>query len=163
MGGTTAKGSFLVGGRVDVKPSLEVAREGAFAAGSGFPLYIPAIDLIEIGAGGGSIAEIDDRGAIAVGPRSAGATPGPACYDQGGESATATDANLVLGLLGEVNFHNSGIQAKSGAARDAIERNVARPLGLSVERAAIGIHRTINENVARAFRVHAAELGSDYR
>ena len=163
MGGTTAKGSFLVGGRVDVKPGLEVAREGAFAAGSGFPLYIPAIDLIEIGAGGGSIAEIDDRGTIAVGPRSAGATPGPACYDQGGESATGTDANLVLGLLGEVNFHNSGIQAKSAAARDAIERTVARPLGLSVERAAMGIHRTINENVARAFRVHAAELGIDYR
>lgn len=163
MGGTTSKGSFLVGGRVEVKPGLEVAREGAFAAGSGFPLSIPAIDLIEIGAGGGSIAEIDDRGAIAVGPRSAGAIPGPACYDQGGESATATDANLALGLLGEVNFHNSGIQAKTAAARDAIERTVARPLGLSVDRAAMGIHRTINENVARAFRVHAAELGIDYR
>ena len=163
MGGTTAKGSFLVGGRVEVKPGLEVAREGAFAAGSGFPLYIPAIDLIEIGAGGGSIAEIDDRGTIAVGPRSAGAKPGPACYDQGGESATATDANLVLGLLGEVNFRNSGIQAKTVAACDAIERTIARPLGLSVERAAMGIHRTINENVARAFRVHAAELGIDYR
>jgi len=163
MGGTTAKGSFLVGGRVEVKSGLEVAREGAFAVGSGFPLYIPAIDLIEIGAGGGSIAEIDDRGTIAVGPRSAGAKPGPACYDQGGESATATDANLALGLLGEVNFRNSGIQAKTAAACHAIERTIARPLGLSVERAAMGIHRTINENVARAFRVHAAELGIDYR
>ena len=163
MGGTTAKGSFLVDGRVEVKSGLEVAREGAFAVGSGFPLYIPATDLIEIGAGGGSIAEIDDRGTIAVGPRSAGAKPGPACYDQGGVSATATDANLVLGLLGEVNFRNSGIQAKTAAACDAIERTIAQPLGLSVDRAAMGIHRTINENVARAFRVHAAELGIDYR
>ena len=163
MGGTTAKGSFLVGGRVEVKPGLEVAREGAFAAGSGFPLHIPAIDLIEIGAGGGSIAEIDARGAIAVGPRSAGATPGPACYDQGGENATATDANLVLGLLGEESFRNSGIQVKKEAARDAIARSIADPLGLSVERVAMGIHRTINENIARAFRVHAAELGIDYR
>lgn len=163
MGGTTAKGSFLVGGRVEVKPGLEVAREGAFAAGSGFPLHIPAIDLIEIGAGGGSIAEIDDRGAIAVGPRSAGANPGPACYDQGGVSATATDANLALGFLGEANFRNSGIRASLPAAQAAIERTIAQPLGLSVARAAMGVHRTINENIARAFRVHAAEMGIDYR
>jgi N-methylhydantoinase A len=163
MGGTTAKGAFLIGGRVDIEAGLEVAREGAFEAGSGFPLMIPALDLIEIGAGGGSIAEIDDRGAIAVGPRSAGAVPGPACYALGGENATVTDANLFLGFLGEENFRNSGINATRAEAERAIEKNIAQPLGLSVERAAIGIHRTINENVARAFRVHAAELGIDYR
>jgi N-methylhydantoinase A len=124
---------------------------------------IPALDLIEIGAGGGSIAEIDDRGAISVGPRSAGAVPGPACYARGGKEATVTDANLFLGFLGEANFRNSGISATVIEAEGAIRGKIAQPLGISVERAAIGIHRTINENVARAFRVHAAELGIDYR
>ena len=163
MGGTTAKGAFLLDGKVEVVSGLEIAREGAVEAGSGFPLIIPAIDLIEIGAGGGSIAEIDARGVIAVGPRSAGAVPGPACYDRGGSKATATDANLFLGFLGEDNFRNSGIDANGAKAREAIENEIAKPLGISVERAAQGIHRTINENVARAFRVHAAELGIDYR
>lgn len=163
MGGTTAKGAFLVAGKADVHGNLEVAREGAFEAGSGLPLIIPALDLIEIGAGGGSIARIDERGAIAVGPTSAGANPGPACYGRGGQNATVTDANLFLGLLGEANFKNSGIDATTSAAQRAIEENIAKPLGISTERAAIGIHRTINEDVARAFRVHAAELGIDYR
>jgi len=163
MGGTTAKGAFLISGKVDVQAGLEVAREGAFEAGSGFPLMIPALDLIEIGAGGGSIAEIDDRGAISVGPRSAGAVPGPACYARGGKEATVTDANLFLGFLGEANFRNSGINATVVEAKRAIQEKIAQPLGISVERAATGIHRTINENVARAFRVHAAELGIDYR
>lgn len=163
MGGTTAKGAFLISGKVDVQAGLEVAREGAFEAGSGFPLMIPALDLIEIGAGGGSIAEIDERGTISVGPRSAGADPGPACYGRGGRNATVTDANLFLGFLGEANFRNSGIDASRAKAEQAIDTRIARPLGISIERAAIGIHRTINENVARAFRVHAAELGVDYR
>ena len=163
MGGTTAKGAFLVSGRLDVQAGLEVAREGAFEAGSGIPLVIPALDLIEIGAGGGSIAEIDERGAISVGPRSAGAVPGPACYARSGEDPTVTDANLFLGFLGEANFRNSGIEAATVLAKHAIEHRLAHPLGISAERAAIGIHRTINENVARAFRVHAAELGIDYR
>ena len=163
MGGTTAKGAFLVGGKIEVVSGLEIAREGAVEAGSGFPLVVPAIDLIEIGAGGGSIAELDARGVIAVGPRSAGAVPGPACYGRGGSKATATDANLFLGFLGEDNFRNSGIEACAAKAREAIEKEIANPLGISIERAAQGIHRTINENVARAFRVHAAELGVDYR
>lgn len=163
MGGTTAKGAFLTGGEVHVQSALEVDRVGAFKVGSGLPLMIPAIDLIEIGAGGGSIARMDERGVIAVGPRSAGADPGPACYGRGGEQATLTDANLVLGLLSEANFRKSGIEANAALAREAVERNVARPLGITVERAARGIHNTVNENVARAFRVHAAELGIDYR
>ncbi|TDR92956.1 hydantoinase/oxoprolinase family protein [Enterovirga rhinocerotis] len=163
MGGTTAKGAFLTAGDVHVQSSLEVDRVGAFESGSGLPLVIPAIDLIEIGAGGGSIAAIDERGVIAVGPRSAGADPGPACYGRGGTQATLTDANLVLGLLSEPNFRNSGIEVSTALARRAIETTIASPLGISVERAALGIHNTINENVARAFRVHAAELGIDYR
>ncbi|MFZ5781931.1 MAG: hydantoinase/oxoprolinase family protein [Pseudomonadota bacterium] len=163
MGGTTAKGAFIVKGEVDVRPGLEVAREGAFEAGSGLPLSIPAIDLIEIGAGGGSIAEIDDRGVIGVGPRSAGAEPGPACYGRGGTQPTVTDANLILGFLGESNFQGSGIAASKAAAEAAVRTAIAEPLGIAIERAALGIHQTINENVARAFRVHAAELGIDYR
>jgi N-methylhydantoinase A len=163
MGGTTAKGAFLTAGQVHVQRALEVARVGAFEPGSGLPLMTPAIDLIEIGAGGGSIAAVDDRGVIAVGPLSAGAAPGPACYDRGGEAPTLTDANMVLGFLDEANFENSGIAVRGALAHAAIERRIARPLGLSVERAARGIHETVNENVARVFRVHAAELGIDYR
>ncbi len=163
MGGTTAKGAFLSGGYVHVQHALEVARIGAFEPGSGLPLMIPAIDLIEIGAGGGSIAAVDERGVIAVGPLSAGAAPGPACYDRGGVAPTLTDANLVLGFLDEENFRNSGIRARRALAHAAVEERIARPLGLSVERAARGIHETVNENVSRAFRVHAAELGIDYR
>jgi N-methylhydantoinase A len=162
MGGTTAKGAFLTGGEVHVQSALEVARVGAFEVGSGFPLLIPAIDLIEIGAGGGSIASIDERGVISVGPVSAGADPGPACYGRGTQ-ATLTDANLILGLLSELNFRNSGIEVSAARARTAVEAAIARPLGITVERAALGIYNTVNENVARAFRVHAAELAIDYR
>jgi N-methylhydantoinase A len=163
MGGTTAKGAFLTAGAVHVQSSLEVARVGAFERGSGFPLMIPAVDLIEIGAGGGSIATVDDRGVISVGPQSAGADPGPACYGRGGSAATLTDATLALGLLSEENFSHSGIEVRRTRALQAIENTIADRLGISVPRAATGIYNTINENVARAFRVHAAELGIDYR
>jgi len=162
MGGTTAKGAFLTNGEFHVQRSLEVARVGTFQPGSGLPLMIPAIDLIEIGAGGGSIASIDDRGTIAVGPASAGAQPGPACYQQGGTQATLTDANVALGYLSEANFASSGIAVSRARAREAIE-GLSRRLNASVERVARGIRETINENVARAFRVHAGELGIDYR
>lgn len=163
MGGTTAKGAFLTGGAVQVKGSIEIARIGTFQPGSGLPLMIPAIDLIEIGAGGGSIAAVDERGVIAVGPSSAGADPGPACYDRAGTQPTLTDANVALGYLGEENFGLSGIAVRRELARAAIERTLAGPLNTTVERAARGIRETINENVARAFRVHAGELGIDYR
>ena len=163
MGGTTAKGAFLTSGEVHVQRSLEVARIGTFQAGSGLPLIIPAIDLIEIGAGGGSIASVDGRGVIAVGPRSAGAVPGPACYGRGGDQPTLTDANVVLGYLSPDSFKNSGIVVSPQLAADAIERTLAVPLRTSVQRAARAVRETINENVARAFRVHAGELGLDYR
>ncbi len=164
MGGTTAKGAFLVGGKVDVRSGLEVAREGAFEAGSGFPLRIPAIDLIEIGCwrGAASPKSTSEAPSASV-PRSAGAEPGPACYGRGGTRPTVTDANLFLGFLGEQNFQNSGITASKVEAEIAIRKEIAEPLKISAQRAALGIHRTINENIARAFRVHAAELGIDYR
>jgi N-methylhydantoinase A len=163
MGGTTAKGAFLTGGALHAKGSIEIARIGTFQPGSGLPLMIPAIDLIEIGAGGGSIALMDERGVIAVGPSSAGADPGPACYGRGGTQPTLTDANVALGYLSEENFRTSGIEVRCELARAAIERTLAHPLKITVERAARGIRETINENVARAFRVHASELGIDYR
>jgi N-methylhydantoinase A len=163
MGGTTAKGAFLSGGALHVKGSIEIARIGTFQPGSGLPLMIPAVDLIEIGAGGGSIAAVDERGVIAVGPSSAGADPGPACYGRGGTQPTLTDANVALGYLSEENFRTSGIAVRRELARAAIERTLAGPLYITVERAARGIRETINENVARAFRVHASELGIDYR
>jgi N-methylhydantoinase A len=163
MGGTTAKGAFLTGGALHVKGSIEIARIGTLQPGSGLPLMIPAIDLIEIGAGGGSIAAVDERGVMAVGPSSAGADPGPACYGRGGTQPTLTDANVALGFLSEENFRTSGIKVRRELARAAIERTLAGPLNITVERAARGIRETINENVARAFRVHASELGIDYR
>jgi N-methylhydantoinase A len=163
MGGTTAKGAFLSDGALQVKGSIEIARIGTFEPGSGLPLMIPAMDLIEIGAGGGSIAVVDERGVIAVGPSSAGADPGPACYGRGGTQPTLTDANVALGYLSQETFRTSGIDVRRELGCAAIERTVARPLGTTVERAARGIRETINENVARAFRVHASELGIDYR
>ncbi|MBS0532166.1 MAG: hydantoinase/oxoprolinase family protein [Proteobacteria bacterium] len=162
MGGTTAKGAFVTNGAFRVQRALEVARIGAFQPGSGLPLMIPAIDLIEIGAGGGSIAGIDDRGSLAVGPASAGADPGPACYGRGGLQPTVTDANIALGYLSEENFANSGILAKRDLALAALSR-LAERLGAPAERVSRGIRDTVNENVARAFRVHAGELGLDYR
>jgi N-methylhydantoinase A len=162
MGGTTAKGAFVTAGSFQVQRSLEVARIGTFQPGSGLPVMIPAIDLIEIGAGGGSIAALDDRGAIAVGPASAGADPGPACYNRGGTQPTLTDANVALGYLSEENFSNSGIKVRRDLAMEALGQLAGR-LNTSALRVARGIREIINENVARAFRVHASELGIDYR
>jgi len=142
---------------------IEVARLHEFKKGSGLPLRIPAIDLIEIGAGGGSIARVDARGVIQVGPESAGADPGPACYGRGGKRATLTDANLVLGYLDSASFLGGRMALDRDAAAQAIMADVARPLGLTLTRAAAGVHEVVNETVARAFRVHAAEQGVDYR
>ena len=121
------------------------------------------IDMIEIGAGGGSIAQLDARGTVKVGPRSAGADPGPACYAQGGEEPTLTDANLILGYLDAGSFLGGEMSLSPERAADAIRSRVAEPLGVTLERAAFGIHEIINEDVARAFRIHASERGFDYR
>ena len=163
MGGTTAKGALVRGGTPLRKYDMEVARVHDFKRGSGLPVITPAIDMIEIGAGGGSIAEIDERGLLRVGPRSAGADPGPACYGAGGKSATLTDANLVLGYLDPDHFLGGEMALDVEAAKCAIAETVAEPLELDLTRAAWGIHEIINEDVARAFRIHASERGFDYR
>ncbi len=163
MGGTTAKGALIRNGRPLRRYEFEVARSYNYKAGSGLPLRIPVIDMIEIGAGGGSIARVDDRGLLAVGPYSAGADPGPACYATGGDSATLTDANLALGYLESDAFLGGRMTLDARAADGAIETRVAGPLGISLDRAAWGIHEVINEDVARAFRMHASEIGFDYR
>jgi len=163
MGGTTAKGALVRGGTPIKRYSMEVARVHEFRRGSGLSIRIPAIDMIEIGAGGGSIAEIDDRGLLRVGPRSAGADPGPACYSRGGTRPTLTDANLVLGYL-EGGFLLDDTKALDRAASEvAIRDGVARPLSLETLRAAWGVHDIVSEDVARAFRIHASERGFDYR
>jgi N-methylhydantoinase A len=163
MGGTTAKGALIREGTPLKKYELEIARVHEFKAGSGLPVKAPAIDLIEIGAGGGSIAEIDVRGVMRVGPTSAGADPGPACYGRGGAAATLTDANLCLGYL-DPDYFLGGEMALDGAASGSvIDRHIAGPLEVDAIRAAWGIHETVNEDVARAFRNHASERGFDYR
>ncbi len=163
MGGTTAKGALVQGGQAVKKYFMEVARVHEFRQGSGLPVRIPVIDMIEIGAGGGSIAEVDERGLLRVGPRSAGAEPGPACYSQGGTRPTLTDANLVLGYL-DANFFLGGkMKLDKAAAEAAIAKGVGKPLKLETMRAAWGIHDIICEDVARAFRIHATERGFDYR
>jgi N-methylhydantoinase A len=163
MGGTTAKGALIRDRAPLRKHELEVARVHAFKKGSGLPLKIPAIDMIEIGAGGGGIAAIDRRGVIQLGPRSAGAVPGPACYGRGGAEPTLTDANLLLGYLDPAFFLGGDMALDSAASRAAVTRVIGGPLALAEARAAWGIHETANEDVARAFRVHAAERGFDYR
>jgi N-methylhydantoinase A len=163
MGGTTAKGALVRGGVPIKRYAMEVARVHEFRHGSGLNIRIPAIDMIEIGAGGGSIAEIDERGLLRVGPRSAGADPGPACYGRGGTRPTLTDANLVLGYLDAGFFLGGAMALDRQAGETAIRDAVAKPLKLETLRAAWGIHDIVSEDVARAFRVHATERGFDYR
>lgn len=163
MGGTTAKGALVRGGTPIKRYAMEVARVHEFRRGSGLSIRIPVIDMIEIGAGGGSIAEIDDRGLLRVGPRSAGADPGPACYGRGGTKPTLTDANLMLGYLDAGFFLGGAMALDRTAAETAIRDRIAKPLGLETLRAAWGIHDIVSEDVARAFRIHATERGFDYR
>lgn len=163
LGGTTAKGAIVRDNRPGKRYEIEVARMHEFKPGSGLPVKLPVVDMIEIGSGGGSIAEIDARGVICVGPKSAGARPGPACYARGGKRATLTDANLMLGYLDPNFFLGGDMPLHTEAARQAIASSIGTRLELSVERAAWGIHETSNEDIVRAFRVHAAERGFDYR
>ncbi|MBM3407650.1 MAG: hydantoinase/oxoprolinase family protein [Betaproteobacteria bacterium] len=163
MGGTTAKGALVRAGQVLKRHEMEVARIHEFRAGSGLPVRIPVIDLIEIGSGGGSVARVDDRGALAVGPSSAGAVPGPVCYDRGGQLPTLTDANLILGYLDPSHFLGGAMSLNREASEQAIEKHLSLPLDVGVLRAAWGIHEAVNEDVARAFRNHASERGFDYR
>ena len=161
MGGTTAKLCVVEGGQPLVADEFEVDRVYRLKRGSGLPVKLPVIDMIEIGVGGGSIAGVDSLGLVKVGPRSAGASPGPACYGLGGTEPTVTDADLVLGYLDPGYFLGGRMRLDVDAARAAIEERVATPLGLSVEHAAWGIHSIVNENMANAARVHAVERGLD--
>ena len=163
MGGTTAKLCLITNGSPSRTNEFEAAREHRFKKGSGIVLKVPAIDMIEIGAGGGSIAYIDPLGLMKVGPRSAGADPGPACYGLGGKEPTVSDADLVLGLLNPDYFLGGEMALDPDAARTAIEGRLALQMGMSVIRTARGIHEVVNENMATAARMHAAEQGIDIR
>ncbi len=162
MGGTTAKACLIEDGQAQVAPMLEAGREQRFKKGSGLPIKAATVDMIEIGAGGGSIAAIDEVGLLRVGPHSAGAAPGPACYGQGGSQPTVTDANLVLGYYDPAFFLGGTMALDAAAARAALAR-VADPLGLSVEQAAWGIHKVVVESMADAARVYLVERGRDPR
>ena len=163
MGGTTAKGALVRGFTALKQYDLEVGRVHEFKSGSGLPVKLPVIDMIEIGSGGGSLARVDERGLIRVGPKSAGADPGPACYAKGGTLPTLTDADVVLGYLDPDFFLGGEMRLDADAACAAIKAHVARPAGLDPIRAAWGVHEIANEDVARAFRIHASERGFDYR
>jgi N-methylhydantoinase A len=161
MGGTTAKACLIRDGRVPVATELEVDRVHRFKRGSGTPLGVPAVDLIEIGAGGGSIAGINSVGLLQVGPQSSGADPGPICYGRGGTAPTVTDADLVLGYLDAGYFLGGAMALDAAGARQGIDREVGKRLALSVEQAAWGIHEVVDENMASAIRMYVAEKGGD--
>src|SRR5438034_5568100 len=163
MGGTTAKACVIDDGVPLVGREFEVARADRFKKGSGLPIRVPVIELIEIGAGGGSIARVDRMGLLKVGPDSAGADPGPACYNLGGRFPTVTDADLLLGYLDAEFFLGGRMRLDREAARRSVEEHVARPLRLDVTGAAWGIHRLVNENMAAAARIHGIERGRDLR
>jgi N-methylhydantoinase A len=163
MGGTTAKACVIDGGAPLVAREFEVARADRFKKGSGLPIRVPVIEMIEIGAGGGSIARVDRMGLLKVGPDSAGADPGPACYNLGGRQPTVTDADLLLGYLDAEFFLGGRMRLDRIAAERAVSEQVARPLGLDPTAAAWGIHRVVNENMAAAARIHGIERGRDLR
>ena len=162
MGGTTAKACLVQDGRPDVAPAMEAARVHRFKRGSGLPIKAPVIDMIEIGAGGGSIAHVDALGLLKVGPRSAGADPGPACYGLGGKEPTVTDANLLLGYL-DPGFFLGGRMRLDRPAAEAAVAALAEQLGLDRMGTAWGIYEIVCENMAAAARVHIVEKGRDPR
>ena len=161
MGGTTAKACLIEHGAPLIAPHFEVDRKYRFKKGSGLPVKVPVIEMIEIGAGGGSIARIDGLGRLTVGPDSAGADPGPACYGRGGAEPTVTDADLMLGYLDAEFFLGGQMRLEQDAAARALEARIGRPLGLDGVRAAWGVHQLVNENMASAARIHAVERGKD--
>ena len=161
MGGTTAKICLIEDYQPRTARTFEVARTYRFCKGSGMPISIPVIEMIEIGAGGGSIAWVDAMGRIQTGPESAGSEPGPACYQRGGERPAITDADLILGKLDPENFAGGAIRLSVDNARGAVLREVGERLGLDAEPAAFGICEVVDENMANAARVHAVENGKN--
>jgi len=161
MGGTTAKLALIDAFEPQTTRTFEVARAYRNLKGSGLPVRIPAIEMVEIGAGGGSIAGVDAMGRLNVGPASAGADPGPACYDRGGERPTVTDADVVLGRIDPADFAGGSLQLVPKRAADSIRGAVGRPLELADPVAALSISEVVDENMANAARVHAVEWGKD--
>lgn len=162
MGGTTAKACLVEHSTPLITGLFEVDRRYRFKDGSGIPVTVPSIDLIEIGAGGGSIAHVDELGLLKVGPESAGSNPGPVCYGRGGQNPTVTDANLVLGLLDAENFLGGEMQLDMAATHAAMTE-LGVKLGVSESHAARGIFRIVTEAMAGAARTHATDRGVDYR
>lgn len=162
MGGTTAKMCLIKEGRPAMSDTFEIARVHRFKRGSGLPVRIPAIELIEIGAGGGSIARVDELGLLKVGPDSSGADPGPACYGLGGTQPTVTDADVLLGYLNPDYFLGGRMRLDRAAAEQALAQ-IAQRLNMSLIEAAYGIYQVVNENMISATRVHVAERGADPR
>ncbi len=160
MGGTTAKICVINDSKPHTERSFEVARAHRFLKGSGLPLRIPVIQMVEIGAGGGSLAHIDALGRIAVGPESAGAEPGPASYGQGGEAPAVTDADVALGRIDPSAFAGGRLTLDAELADAALIRDVGQALALEPQMAALGISETVDENMASAARVHAIEIGA---
>jgi N-methylhydantoinase A len=162
MGGTTAKICLIDDYQPQTARAFEVARVGRFQKGSGLPLRIPVIEMVEIGAGGGSIAHVDTMARIEVGPESAGADPGPVCYGRGGTKPAVTDANLLLGRYDPARFAGGTMQLDAAAAREAVLAEVGAPLALAPEMAALGVIEIVDENMANAARVHAIESGKTH-
>ncbi len=162
MGGTTAKICLIDDYKPQTSRTFEVARVGRFRKGSGLPLRIPVIEMVEIGAGGGSIAHVDSLGRIGVGPESAGADPGPACYGRGGAYPAVTDANLALGRYDPSRFAGGTMQLDETAACNALAAKVGGALGLDASMAALAVVEMVDENMANAARVHAIESGKTY-
>jgi N-methylhydantoinase A len=161
MGGTTAKICLIDAFKPQTNRVFEVARTYRFKKGSGLPLRVPVIEMVEIGAGGGSIARVDPLKRIRVGPDSAGAEPGPACYGRGGSASTVTDADLVLGRIDPAAFSGGRIKLNVEAARGALDQAVGNSLGLTPVMAALGVSEMVDENMSNAARIHAIESGKD--
>jgi len=167
MGGTTAKAAIVEGGEPQIVTEYEfrdgISTPSRFVKGAGYMLKVPAIDIAEVGSGGGSIARIDAGGLLAVGPESAGGFPGPACYGHGSRQPTVTDADMVLGFLNPQALAGGSLPVDAALSHRAVEEHVARPLGLTVEDAAHGIRQVANVNMARAIRAVTVERGKDPR
>ena len=161
MGGTTAKICLIRDGAPKTSRSFEVARTWRFKKGSGMPISIPVIDMVEIGAGGGSIASVDQMQQIRIGPRSAGSEPGPASYQRGGNEATVTDADVILGKIDPDHFAGGSMKLSAEMATKAIDQNIGETLEMPTQMAAFGIAEMVDENMANAARVHAVENGED--
>lgn len=161
MGGTTAKICLIENFKPQTARNFEIARAARFQKGSGMPVRIPVIEMIEIGAGGGSIAHIDDMQQLRIGPESAGSVPGAACYSKGGTRATVTDANVVLGRIDPDTFAEGTMQLDVAAAERALADDVGQPLSISLAQAAFGITEMVEESMANASRIHSVEHGSD--